>query len=456
MRTLRPREPLDSQMPSEDEPDMTETPAPSGLERRIEVAVPIADIEGEIQKRLGNLARTAKVPGFRPGHVPIKMVAQQYGPQVRTDVITEAVNTRFNDAVRAQNLRIAGMPRIEPAPNPARPDELAFAATFEVYPEITLADLSTVTVERPQVDVTEADVDRTIEVLRRQNATWHDVDRGAADGDRVLVDFTGTIDGVEFPGGQARDFTITLGEGRMLPEFEAALSGVHTGQTIEFPLAFPDDYHGKEVAGKRASFALTAKRVSAPTLPALDDAFAKGFGVASGSLDDLRKEISQNLELELARKVETVIRDQALVALRSKAAFAPPRSLVDAEMQAMADAAAENLRRQGMKPEDANLSPDLFRQQAEDRVVIGLVLGDLVRNHGLAATREQVRSRVEAAAQTYEQPDAVVRWHYEKPERLTEFETAAVEKNVVDWVLTRTRVVDRPTTFEALMEPARA
>jgi trigger factor len=242
----------------------------------------------------------------------------------------------------------------------------------------------------------------------------------------------------------------------MLPEFETALAGVRAGQTVEFPLTFPDDYHGKEVAGKQANFVLTAKRVSAPTLPALDETFVKGFGVASGSVPDLRREILQNLELELARKVESVIREQALAALRAKATFTPPRSLVDAEIQAMAESTAENMRRQGMKPDDIKLSPDLFRQQAEDRVVIGLVLSDLVRNHGLAATREQVRSRVEAAAQTYEQPEAVIRWHYEKPERLAEFETAAVERNVVDWALSRTRVVDRPTTFEALMGPARA
>lgn len=430
---------------------MTEIQAATGLERRLEVAVPLADIDGEVQKRLNNLARTAKVPGFRPGHVPVKMVAQQYGPQVRSDVITEAVNARFNDAVRAQNLRIAGTPHIEAAPNPARPDELAFAATFEVYPEITMADLSVVTVERPQAEVTEADVDRTIGVLRRQHATWHDAGRGAEAGDRVLVDFTGTIDGVEFPGGQAREFTISLGEGRMLPEFETALAGIEAGRTIEFPLTFPADYHGKEVAGKQAQFVLTVKRVSTPALPALDEAFARNFGVASGSLADLRREIQQNLELELGRKVETLVRDQALGALRAKATFTPPRSLVEAEVAAMIESTAENMRRQGAKPEDIQLGPDLFRQQAEDRVVIGLVLGDLVRNHGLAATREQVRARVEAAAQTYEQPDAVVRWHYEKPERLTEFETAAVEKNVVDWVLARARVVDRPTTFEALM-----
>ena len=242
----------------------------------------------------------------------------------------------------------------------------------------------------------------------------------------------------------------------MLPEFEAAVAGMRAGEQKTFPLTFPADYHGKEVAGKTAQFALTAKRVLAPTLPALDEAFARSFGVASGSIADLRAEIAQNLELELARKVESVVKDQALAALRSNAAFTPPRSLVEEEAMAMASRMAENLRQQGMKPEDVQVTPDMFLTQAADRVVIGLVLGDLVRNHGLAATREQVRARVEAAAKTYEQPEAVVRWHYEKPERLVEFETAALEKNVVDWVLSKTRVVDRPTTFEALMGPARA
>ena len=436
---------------------MTETAPSPGLERRLDVAVPLRDIEGEVQKRLANLAKSAKVPGFRPGHVPLRMVEQQYGPQVRSDVITEAVRTRFNEAIRSQNLRVAGDPRIEPHPSPTRAGEaLEFSAVFEVFPEVTLGDLSSVTIERPQVDIGEADVDRTVEVLRRQHAQWNDADRGAEDGDRVVVDFTGTIDGVEFAGGQARDFTITLGEGRMLPEFETALSGARAGEQKAFPLTFPDDYHGKEVAGKTARFALTVKRVLAPTLPPLDEAFARSFGVASGSLADLREEIRQNLELELDRKVESVIKDQALAALRSKATFAPPRSLVAEEASAMAGRMAESLRQQGMKAEDVNVTPDMFVPQAEERVVIGLVLGDLVRNHGLAATRDQVRARVEAAAKTYEQPEAVVRWHYEKPERLVEFETAALEKNVVDWVLSRTRVVDRPTTFEALMGPARA
>ena len=427
------------------------------LERRLNMAVPLAQIEGEIQKRLARLAKTVRIAGFRPGKVPMKMIAQQYGPQVRSDVISDAVNTSFNDAVRAQNLRVAGYPRIEPRQNgEAAAEALEFSAVFEVYPEIMLGDLSSVTIDRPQVDVTDDDIDRTIEALRRQHATWHDATEGAVDGDRVLVDFTGTMDGVEFPGGQARDFTITIGEGRMLPEFEAAVQGMKAGDTKRFDMTFPQDYHGKEVAGKTASFELTAKKVSTPALPPLDEGFAKSFGVASGTIGDLRGEIAQNLELELARKVESVIKEQAIAALRAKAMFVPPRSLVEVEAATLAKRMADNLRQQGMKPEDMKIAPEMFRQEAEDRVVIGLVLGDLVRNHGLAATREQVRSRVETLAQTYEQPEAVIRWHYEKPERLVEFETAAVERNVVDWVLTRARVVDRPTSFESLMGPARA
>lgn len=433
---------------------MTELSTPSGLERRLDVSVPLKDIEGEVVKRLAHLARTVKVPGFRPGHVPLKMVAQQYGPQVRTDVIGEAVQSRFNEAVRAQNLRIAGQPRIEPAAG-AGGESLAFSAVFEVYPEITFGDLSGVSIERPQVDIGEADIDRTIGVLRRQRAAWNDTDRQAQDGDRVVVDFTGTIDGVEFAGGQARDFTIAIGEGRMLPEFEAAVTGVRAGESRTFPLEFPADYHGREVAGKTASFTLAVKRVSEPALPPLDEEFARAFGIANGSLEELRAEIGQNLELELARKVESVVKEQALAALRAQATFEAPRTIVEAEASAMAENMAAELRQQGMKTEDLKLDVAMFRQQATDRVILGLALGELVRNHGLAATREQVRARVEALARTYEQPEAVIRWHYEKPERLAEFETAAVERNVVDWVLKRARVIDRPTTFEALMGPAR-
>jgi trigger factor len=432
------------------------------LERRLNVAVPRAQIEGEIEKRLARLAKTVKLPGFRPGKVPMKMVALQYGPQVRTDVISDAVQASFNDAVREQNLRVAGTPRIVAKPGAestteavaaADPDAIEFSATFEVYPEIKLGDISALAIERPLVDVTPADVDRTLLVLRTQRAVFEPAARGAQSGDRVVVAFTGTIDGVEFAGGQAEDFTITLGEGRMLPEFEAALRGAMAGDTRAFPLTFPADYHGKDVAGKTAQFALTVKSVSAPNLPALDEKFATDFGIKSGSVDDLRAEIEANLKLELKRKVEAVLKEQALKGLREATQLTLPKTLVEQETWELAKRMAGNLQQQGMKVEDIKLTPEMFVPQAEERVALGLILAEIVRDKKLEARPEQVRSLVQDVAQTYEQPEAVVRWHYEKPERLNEFEALAVERNVVDWVIGQAKISDQPTTFEALMGP---
>jgi trigger factor len=425
------------------------------LERRLNVALPLSEVEGEVHKRLSRLARTVRVPGFRPGKVPLRMVAQQYGPQVRTDVITESVQSRFNDAVREQKLRVAGYPRIEPrsAEAGASPEALEFSAVFEVYPEVRIGDVTGIAIERPVSSVTPADVDRTLEVLRRQRTVFEPVERAAQSGDRVLVDFTGTLDGVEFQGGQARDFPINLGEGRMLPEFEAAVTGMRAGESKTFPLTFPEDYHGKDVAGKTAQFALTVKQVAEPRLPELDEAFVKGFGVASGALPDLRAEVEQNLELELKRKVEAKVKEQVFKGLRQQADFALPRALVEDEARALMQRMGQNLREQGVKAEDIKLAPEIFVPQAQERVALGLVVAELVRGESLQAKPDQVKALVTEAAQTYEQPEAVVRWHYEKPERLAEFEAMAVEKNVVDWVLARARVTDAPTSFETLMAP---
>ena len=426
------------------------------LERRLNVAVPVAQIEGEVEKRLARLAKTVKVPGFRPGKVPIKMIAQQYGPQVRTDVISDAVQTSFNEVVREQNLRVAGTPRIESKPGDAAGEALEFAAVFEVYPEVQLPDIRAIQIERPQVEVTPADLDRTLVVLRKQRATYHPVSRGAVNGDRVLVDFTGTIDGVEFPGGQARDFAINLGEGKMLPEFEAALAGAKPGDTKAFALTFPADYHGRDVAGRTAQFMVTVKEVAEPQLPELDSAFATAFGIKSGEVEDLRAEVLANLNFELRRKLDTVVKEQAMKGLREGAQLTLPKSLVEVEAVQLMRRMVVNLQQQGMKAEDVKLTPDLFRPQAEERVALGLILAEIVRREKLQARPEQVKAMVAEIAQTYEQPEAVLRWHYEKPERLADFEGAALERNVVDWVLGQARVVDKPMAFAALMEPPRA
>jgi trigger factor len=425
------------------------------LERRLTMAVPIADIEAEIGKRLARLAKSVKMPGFRPGKVPLKVVAQQYGPQVRSDVISDAVKASFANAVREQNLRVAGYPRIEPQAGGADADQLAFAAVFEVYPEVKLGDLSDVVIERPAAEVADADVQHTIGVLRKQRTRYERVERAAVEGDRVIVDFTGTLDGVVFQGGQAKDFAIVLGEGSMLPEFEVALGGMREGETKQFALTFPADYHGREVAGREARFELTVKSVAAAHVPAVDADFARAFGIASGSVAELEAEIASNLSLELKRRVETKLKEQVFAALRRKAEFALPKSLVELESQAMAQRMADDLKRQGMKPEDIKLSPDMFRSGAENRVALGLLLAEIVRAHGLGAKPDQVKALVREVAQTYEQPEAVVRWHYDKPERLNEFETLAVEHNVIEWLLRQVRVEDRVVAFRELMEPAR-
>jgi trigger factor len=425
------------------------------LERRLNVAVPIEQIEGEVQKRLARLAKTAKIAGFRPGKVPLKMIAQQYGPQVRSDVITDTVQSSLDDAIKTQNLRVAGYPRIEPK-QAAATDQFEFSAVFEVYPEVVLGDVAAIKIARPVAEVTPDDVEHTLEILRRQRAEYKHVSRPARKADKVIVDFSGRIDGVEFPGGQAKDFAIIVGEGRMLPAFDAALDGMSAGDSKTFSLTFPDDYHGREVAGKVAEFSLTVNSVSEPELPPLDAAFAKNFGIPSGDLDQLRAEITDNLKLELKRKIEGALRVQVMQGLLSGAQLAVPKSLVDLEAENLLKRATEDLKNRGAKPEDMTLSADVFRPKAEERVAFGLVLNEVVRIYGLQARPEQVRALVVEAAHSYEQPEAVVRWHYEKPERLNEFELQAVERNVVEWALGRAQVEDQPTSFAALMEPAGA
>ena len=425
------------------------------LERRLHVAVPIEQIEGEIQKRLARLAKTVKIAGFRPGKVPLKMVARQYGPQVRSDVISDTVQTSLNDAIRAQNLRVAGYPRIEPK-QPAAEDQFEFSAVFEVYPEVALGEISSVRITRPVAAVTPADVEHTLDILRRQNVRFEAVQRPARSEDRVMVDFGGRIDGVEFPGGQAKDFAIILGEGRMLPAFDLALSGMDAGATKTFDLVFPSDYHGREVAGKTAAFTITVHSVSQPVLPEIDADFARKFGIASGSVDELRAEVTSNLTVELKRKIGAALKQQVMQALRSTSQLVVPKSLVELEADNLWRRTSDEMKQRGVRETDLPATADIFRPQAEERVAFGLILNEIVRANQLQPTPEQVRALVAEAAQSYEQPDAVVRWHYEKPERLNDFETAAVEHNVIEWALAKAQVEDQPTSFSALMEPESA
>jgi trigger factor len=423
------------------------------LERRLDVALPAEQIEREVEQRLRKLSRTVRMDGFRPGKVPLKIVAQHYGPQIRTEVIGDAVQKAFSEVVREKNLRVAGYPRIE-RKDGADDKQLAFSATFEIYPDIKVGDLAEVKIQRPVHPVDDADVDHTIEILRKQRVTWEAAARAAQTGDRVTVDFVGRIDGNEFPGGKGSDMTVIIGEGRVLPDFESNLAGISAGERKIFPVRFPDDYAGKEVAGKTADFEVNVKNVDAPKVPELGADFAKALGVADGDLAKMREEVKTNVELEVKKRVESDVKQKVMQALIDSATLELPKSLVELESQRMVQQARAELEARGVKLEKLPVNPQALEERARRRVALGLILGELVREQSLGAKPEQVRALVTEHAQTYEQPFEVVRWIYSDQQRLSEFEGLAVEANVVKWVLERAKVEDQAIGFEALMGAA--
>jgi trigger factor len=415
------------------------------LERRVSMALAADEIERKVDERLRKLARSVRMPGFRPGKVPLKLVAQTYGPQVRSEVLSDAVQKSFTDAVKEANLRVAGYPRIE------NTKDLEFSATFEVYPEVKVGDLAGSTVERPQLEVDDAAVDKTIDILRRQRTRFEPAARPARDGDRLTVDFRGTIDGARFAGGEAQGFAFTLGEKRMLPEFEAAARGMSAGEQKSFELTFPADYHGKEVAGKAASFFLTLKAVEEPRVPGLDAEFAKTLGVADGDTGKMRAEVRANVEREVKKRVEARVKEQALQALLAATPLEVPKSLVGTEARTMAERAVADLKARGVNPEQVPVNPQAFEEAARRRVALGLVIAELARAENLQPKPAEVRALVEQEAQSYENPAEVVKWFYMQPQRLSEMEGLALETNVVKWVLAKATVLDKPVTFDELM-----
>jgi trigger factor len=420
------------------------------LERRLTMAVPAEDIDKEVDERLKKLSRTVRMHGFRPGKVPIKLIAQQYGPQVRSEVIGDAVQKAFQQAIEANKLRVAGNPKIEPK-EVADASQLAFSATFEVYPEVKLGDLATAKVEKLTLTASDADVDKTIEILRKQRAKFEPAGRPARSGDRLTVDFTGKIDGTEFSGGKGTDVQLVLGEGRMLPDFESGLTGTTAGETKTFDVKFPEDYHGKDVAGKTAQFEAVVKAIEEPRLPALDAEFAKSLGVADGDVAKMRDEVKANVEREVKKRIEADLKQKVMQALIDSTPVDVPRSLIEIEAARMVQSTRADLESRGMKMEQLPINPQVFEDQARRRVTLGLVVGELVKAHGLAAKPEQIRTLIEDYAQSYEQPNEMVRWLYSDPQRLGEFEALAVEGNVVKWVLEKARVEDKPISFDDLM-----
>jgi trigger factor len=424
----------------------------SALERRLSVTLPVADIDNEIESRLKRLSRTVKMHGFRPGKVPLKVVAQQYGPQVRQEVLGDAMQKSFGEAVRNQNLRVAGYPRFDLKPPADGAAEFHYSATFEVYPEVKVGDIGNASIERPHLLVSEAEVDRTIELMRKQRATYEPAQRAARNEDRVTIDFRGSIDGAEFQGSTGNGQQAVLGDGRLVPDFEANVVGVGAGESKTFDVRFPDDYHGREVAGKTARFEVTVREVASPVLPEVDAQFAKGLGVADGDIAKMRAEIRANVEREVKAKLKSNLREQVMQALLDATKMETPKGLLQMEVQRMREGMRQELTARGVKVnDDMPLPADLFEQRARRRVNLGLIFSELVKTHNLYARPEQVRAMVDEQAQSYERPEEVVKWFYAAPERLREIESVATEDNIVAWALGVAKVTDKTVGFEELM-----
>jgi trigger factor len=421
------------------------------LERRLSMSVPVQDVDRQVDDRLKKLARNVKMPGFRPGKVPLKIVVQQYGPQVRSEVLGDAVQKSFTEAVKEAKLKVAGYPRIEKKDGAADAPAFEFSATFEVYPEVKVGDVTGMKVERPQLEVDDAAVERTLEILRKQRVSYVAADRASRDGDRLTIDFEGKIGGEGFQGGKAAGFAFVLGEKRMLPEFESNAAGLRAGESKSFDVTFPEDYHGKDVAGKTATFTVEVKKVEEPRLPALDAEFAKQLGVADGDVAKMRAEVRANVEREVKKRVEGRLKSQALQLLLDAAPLELPKSLVQMEHQRLVEQAVAELQSRGLKIEKMPFDPQAFEASAKRRVSLALIIGELARAEKLQPKPAEVRALIEAESQSYEHPAEVVKWFYMQPQRLSEMESLALESNVVSWVLSKARVEDKVVPFDELM-----
>ena len=424
------------------------------LERRMTLTVPANEINAEVENRLKKLSRTVRADGFRPGKVPMSVVAQRYGYSVQYDVMNDKIGVAFNQAANEAKLRVAGMPRITPKEG-APEGTMAFDATFEVYPEVKIGDLSAVEIERASCEVTDAAIDRTIDILRKQRRTFthRPATEGAAESDRVTIDFDGKIDGESFAGGKADGFTFTIGEGQMLEQFDKAVRGMKVGESKTFALQFPADYHGKDVAGKEADFLVTMKKIEAQHLPTVDEAFIKSLGIAAGTTEALRADVKKNLEREVKFRILARNKAAAMDSLVKVAELDVPKALVESEVERMTDGAREDLKKRGVKDaEKAPIPTEIFQPQAERRVRLGLVVAELVRQNALQAKPEQLQAHIEELSQSYEKPAEVMRWYLSDRNRMAEVEAIVIESNVTQFVLGKAKVVDKALAFDELMD----
>ena len=426
------------------------------LERRITLMLAADTINGEVESRLKRLSRTVKADGFRPGKVPMSVVSQRYGNSVQYEVVNDRVGQAFNEATNEARLRVAGAPKI--TQKEKSPDgQLAFDATFEVYPEVRIGDLAAAEVERISTAVTEAAIDRTVEILRKQRRTFglRPQAEGGAEGDRVTIDFEGKIDGDPFPGGKAEAFQFIVGEGQMLEQFDQAVRGMKVGESKTFPLQFPADYQGKEVAGKEADFLVTVNKIEAQNLPAVDEALAKSLGIAEGTVDGLRADVKKNLEREVKFRVQARNKGAVMDALSKTAELELPNALIVGETERLVEGARADLKQRGVKDaETAPIPAEIFKPQAERRVRLGLVVAELVRANNLQARPDQLQAHIEEMSQSYEKPAEVMRWYLSDKKRMSEVESVVIENNVTEFVLARAKVIDKVLPFDELMTAA--
>ncbi len=422
----------------------------SPLLRRIDLSVSIADLEKDVEQRLRRVGKTMKMPGFRPGKVPPAVIRQQHGAQANHEALRSELARLLNEALEERRWRIAGAPRLEAEAGDSD-THLQFSAEFEVYPDIVLHDLSSFEIERSVLEVGQTEIDRTIEILRKQRVRYEIVDRPAAAGDQVSIDFLGRKDGEPFAGGQGQDYRFVLGEGRMLSDFENAVAGTRAGESKSFEMTFPAEYFSAELAGQTVSFELTVKEVGEPILPAIDGDFALALGIADGDLEKMRSEIETNLRREVKRRLQARVTQQVMDLLLKANPIDVPQALLAGEIERLQESVRQDMRQRGMSAKELPMPADWFAEQARRRVALGLILAEIATANDIRAQPRQVRALVEEAAQSYEHPEQIVSWHYAQPERLREFEGAAMEAQVVDWVLAQAKVVDKPVVFAELM-----
>ena len=423
-----------------------------GLNRKITLALPWEGIRAAVDKKLSQTQRKAKVQGFRPGKAPLKMVDAMYGADIRNEVLNDAVVKAFYEVVEAQELRVAGLPRFNEVENQDDENTFKIDAQFEVFPEVKVGDLSAQEVEKATTEVSDAEVDKTIEILRGQRTRYNHVERAAQKEDRVIIDFAGKIDGEAFDGGSAENYPFVLGQGQMLPEFEAGVEGLKEGESKDVEVSFPEDYHGKEVAGKTATFTITLRNVSAATLPEVDEEFAKQLGIVDGDVAKMRDEVKKNVSREVNRRVAEKNKAAVMDALLAVTEFDVPAALVQEETGRMMQDARQNFINQGFDAKQLpELPADMFTEQATRRVKLGLILAQLVEEQQLQPTNDDIRDIVAEFAESYEDPAEVIEWYMGDAERQQGPAALATEAKVVEFVLGKAKVTDKALSFDEVM-----